>query len=644
MPAPAGPPPAPTTGAWATLPPIQRTVGAAPLVAPSRPFLAHVPGHNPLPPIVEPLGHETGPGAPPGLLIGHARAVASLTSSAPLPARPVQRHAVPDHGQPGGSPWASVASTAGDDASTAGDGMPSGSDGRPASGLPPVAPVRTLATIPAPATVRPAARPLTQAPPLAPSIQRSARDASPPATGLHAATGRRTPASPAGPGRGSEPSIAASGSALPLQRVTPGWSEGRSRWSEGSAPDPSPAEAGSTTRVPSPARGAIPPGVPARRPGLGAPISLPPATAVTQRLPMRTAGAHQSASTASPASPGRPSPGSQPATSISGPGPEPAAPPQPWRPLPALPVVRQRSGEPAPPAERSSGPNRPAPPGGPATTGDAHAHPASVHPASVPTLGARPLRPASVTAQRLANPARSEPAAARPVPVPARWTSHDELPATITAQRRRDDAAMVPAPVRLGSAGTGAPGAIAAAFPTGPSDAGPDVPREIVFPPRDTPPGDAAAPAGRPATEVQRLAGPVAMDPRSGSVAAPLTLARPGPAQGATTGPGPSWTTPASGSAGSSNGAAAGTVGGSAGAPVVQATRIETGPGLPAFTATPVVQRVDGSAPGPTADADERSDAELDELAGALFGRIRTHLRSEVIHEREARGLTFDAF
>ena len=39
-----------------------------------------------------------------------------------------------------------------------------------------------------------------------------------------------------------------------------------------------------------------------------------------------------------------------------------------------------------------------------------------------------------------------------------------------------------------------------------------------------------------------------------------------------------------------------------------------------------------------------RSDRELDELAKALFGRIRTQLQSEVIHEREAKGLPFDAF
>ena len=80
-------------------------------------------------------------------------------------------------------------------------------------------------------------------------------------------------------------------------------------------------------------------------------------------------------------------------------------------------------------------------------------------------------------------------------------------------------------------------------------------------------------------------------------------------------------------------------------APAVQASRTRsTASSLPGITATPVVQRVDGAAPDPGGPADGHTDTELDELARALFGRIRTHLRSEVIHEREAKGLTFDAF
>ncbi|HSL33125.1 MAG TPA: hypothetical protein VK871_05710, partial [Candidatus Limnocylindrales bacterium] len=59
---------APPTGAWSSLPPIQRSVGDPPLVAPAAAFLDGVPGAHPLPPIVEPLGHDVSPIAPAGLV------------------------------------------------------------------------------------------------------------------------------------------------------------------------------------------------------------------------------------------------------------------------------------------------------------------------------------------------------------------------------------------------------------------------------------------------------------------------------------------------------------------------------------------------------------------------------------------------
>jgi hypothetical protein len=59
-------------------------------------------------------------------------------------------------------------------------------------------------------------------------------------------------------------------------------------------------------------------------------------------------------------------------------------------------------------------------------------------------------------------------------------------------------------------------------------------------------------------------------------------------------------------------------------------------------TVTQVVQRVDGAAPVAEERPGRPSDRDLDELARALFGRIRGQLRSELIHEREAKGLTFD--
>ena len=62
------------------------------------------------------------------------------------------------------------------------------------------------------------------------------------------------------------------------------------------------------------------------------------------------------------------------------------------------------------------------------------------------------------------------------------------------------------------------------------------------------------------------------------------------------------------------------------------------------FTATPVVQRDEAAAPTGAQSANTHSDRELDELAKALFGRFRTQLKAEVIYEREAKGLSFDAF
>ena len=78
--------------------------------------------------------------------------------------------------------------------------------------------------------------------------------------------------------------------------------------------------------------------------------------------------------------------------------------------------------------------------------------------------------------------------------------------------------------------------------------------------------------------------------------------------------------------------------------PVVQTCRAAAGSRSATFTATPIVQREEAPAPTAPPPWRGRSDRELDELAKALFGRIRTQLKSEVIHEREAKGLGFDAF
>jgi hypothetical protein len=47
-------------------------------------------------------------------------------------------------------------------------------------------------------------------------------------------------------------------------------------------------------------------------------------------------------------------------------------------------------------------------------------------------------------------------------------------------------------------------------------------------------------------------------------------------------------------------------------------------------------------APSGGGSSDGHSERDLDELAQALFGRIRGLVRSDLIHDREAKGLTFD--
>jgi hypothetical protein len=74
---------------------------------------------------------------------------------------------------------------------------------------------------------------------------------------------------------------------------------------------------------------------------------------------------------------------------------------------------------------------------------------------------------------------------------------------------------------------------------------------------------------------------------------------------------------------------------------------VQTSPAQGAFPplmATPVVQRIDGAPPPPSDGATGQTDRDLDELSRKLFGRMRGQIRAEIINEREARGLSFDAF
>jgi hypothetical protein len=90
------------------------------------------------------------------------------------------------------------------------------------------------------------------------------------------------------------------------------------------------------------------------------------------------------------------------------------------------------------------------------------------------------------------------------------------------------------------------------------------------------------------------------------------------------------------------------------GTPVVQTTpasgaNAAFGPSLaPPPPGAVAVQRAEQTSPTPvppagTDQSAPRSERDLDELAQALFGRIRGRIRSELIHDREAKGLTFDS-
>lgn len=82
--------------------------------------------------------------------------------------------------------------------------------------------------------------------------------------------------------------------------------------------------------------------------------------------------------------------------------------------------------------------------------------------------------------------------------------------------------------------------------------------------------------------------------------------------------------------------------------PVVQTSpATPTLPGLAPSSSggqAPAVQREEASAPAAPAAAatGAPSERDLDELAQALFGRIRGRLRNDLIYDREAKGLTFD--
>jgi hypothetical protein len=279
----------------------------------------------------------------------------------------------------------------------------------------------------------------------------------------------------------------------------------------------------------------------------------------------------------------------------------------------------QRAASPATAAGQRSAASVPGADGGP-------------RPTILPLLGARPLRP-SVAVQRdaEAGPAPAEPASQ---PVAARWNAPDDLPATIQASLATPAADAVP----LQRLSMPEPVAAQTPAPAGPTEWTAAAGWRGAHSPSL---GSPAQPgAGSPAAQPRTAAGPT---PRPRPAAQPahdtptLQLARPASPPPPAPAPAPVAQAPVA-----SRIEAATPVPASP-SPTVQ-TSAAPGAGLPSLTVTPVVQRVEGTAPPVQGGQSGHTDRELDELAKQLFGRFRGQLRAEVITEREARGLGFDAF
>ncbi len=631
----AAPSPPASTGAWATLPPIQRAVGAAPLVASSETFFEAVPGVHPLPPIVEPLGHDVTRVAPAGLVGAPVHTVASLTSNAALVPPPVQRR--PD-GATVEAMSESPAPTAAADAPTP---APAPQTMAPSASVPVEPPARQLGVVKPDAAARPPAHSLTHAElPAGPTSRADAPLA-----------GRRTQVQTS--------QAAAPTATSPRPDVT---STGRH------AESAAVTEAGTVTPPPA-----------ARRAGLGVPLPTAPSTAVladarplpglaVARLAATTptvgdpAGSHPS--TSAPGSPTATSPTAgavplrttiqrrisgqrpavaepAPATADSSDGPDlaPARPslsavPSPTPTLPVLPVV----GRPTP--TPSDGPER-----SPANTS---AVPSSA-PASIPTgAGSGASARLAVTVARTVT--TESPALPAPRPQRRPLVGSQPIGPIGAVQRQASIGGASTAPV-----GASATPASAQTTPSAFGGASPEASSGAIWTlaggwerPMPTVGGDTGPAVQRQAsgalhfptasrTDRSPAWGSSGTPRRSEGAAAPMTLVRPAvpaaqaaPWQEATATP-----------------SIARSIVSEVPAPSVQTSPLAVGMVQgPVFgpTATPVVQRIDNTPPPApeTRGGSEHSDDELDQLARSLFGRLRTHLRNEYIYEREAKGLTFD--
>jgi hypothetical protein len=360
--------------------------------------------------------------------------------------------------------------------------------------------------------------------------------------------------------------------------------------------------AGARPALPSPAAPASGP----RTPGLGAPLAAAPASArpvvnnatvavplpvsrlADGALPPPAAAAHRRASTSStsPAAAGGPTARALPAG-------------EPSVQLPILPVVS---------VARSVAPAR--------TTAAGEDRPVAAVPAVRPVLGARPIQPA-VHVQRTAEPESAAhdglpspwwapAAAADPIALPA-FGGHpavDAEPGTAPPRGRPASDGLRAATTADASSGSDTGGAAgrAVAVQRTMTHA---LARPIARPAAGAAPDPAGQPVARPAV----------------SHASPLVPGLPQSIVRAPMDPVTVQTSPAAGAT----------------APTRVAGPAPGGPTVQRADAQPDLAQRPGTGSSPA-----HSDTDLEELAQALYGRIRGRLRGELIHDREARGLSFD--
>ncbi|GEM_PF-7041112 len=669
--------------AWASLPPIQRTSGDMPLVAAPGSFAEALPGSQGLPPIVQPLGHEVSNLATPGLVVARTRPVeAPSTGSIPAPVQrratrpaehaPVHTAAAPAYAAP--VPDASMIVTQAP--------VPSASPEAPS----------TVVTSTAPAA--PAAPALPVAPPIRsmPTVSRQAihipdRPLTTAASAARPAAVQRAAAAAEAAAAGVAPlSMPVSGG---MRRVPSGTSPSMPVVSRQAAPTQpalatptalAPAASTTTAAVPvaqrSPASTPTEPSASGRttpsmteppRLGLGAPLAAVPASArpvgaapppgpvvsrsttsgpmpvaasnllpTGQRSTSSEALASAAAAAALPiAGRGAGRRGGMAGTEpVAGAAPATAA-IQRLAALPHLPVARPAASHSAPAAAggsaSTSAGTAPATSssvsGSPIATPSAASVQTSVAPEIRPIAADNPIRPSFVL-QRSPSDDESDDDAGGDAALPSPW--------------------WAPASESHATAGSffgaGFDGGSAAVQRTTSSDS-----------------ARAASPAtfGSRATVFGSRA--TAMSSASGGVPAAATLQRSSgpatrplpPARGAV----PDFATRSTqaSSAALATASATGsptpmTVPGVTSGPVVQMSRDGVRPEAPGASfaaAAPTVQRentrgTQRGGPAGTSGGRGHSERELEELAQALFSRIRGRLRNELIHDREAKGLTFD--